>query len=86
MTIRLSDRTGRLFIAVFVILGTMACEDDPVDALQAIPVDETLQISGLSAPVRVYRTELNVPHIFATNALVRGTVPNHNKPIIMENK
>ena len=57
-------------LSVFVILSSACTKDDP-DPLTSIRVDETITLTGLSDEVRVYRTELNVPHIFARSALDR---------------
>ena len=70
---------ARLFIRGLILAFALApfaagCDDDSVDALEAIAIDDTIRLNGLSAPVRVYRTELNVPHIFASNPLDRYRV------------
>ena len=57
-------------LSVYVILSSGCTKDDP-DPLTSIRVDETIALTGLSDEVRVYRTELNVPHIFARSALDR---------------
>ncbi|MEC8049771.1 MAG: penicillin acylase family protein, partial [Myxococcota bacterium] len=66
--------TQGLMLALALAPFAASCDDDSVDALEAISIDETIRLNDLSAPVRVYRTELNVPHIYATNALDRYRV------------
>ena len=70
---------ARLFIRGLILAFALApfaagCDDDSVDALEAIAIDDTIRLNGLSAPVRVYRTELNVPIFFASNPLDRYRV------------
>lgn len=69
-----SEILGSRALFILLALQLVGCGKDATSALESIPVDETVQISGLSAEVRVYRSELNVPHIFAKNPLDRYRV------------
>ncbi|MGK0360648.1 MAG: penicillin amidase [Bradymonadia bacterium] len=39
----------------------------PAERIEAVPETERWQLAGLTAPVQVVRTEMNVPHIYAQN-------------------
>lgn len=60
----------------------------PADRLQALPADETWNLTGVFAPVHVVRTEGSVPHIYASSrrdlSFVQGFVVARDRFFMMD--
>ncbi len=71
------------------LLLTVACSGDaPTSVLDDVAVSETWSVDGLTCPAHVVRTEMGVPHVYATNrtdlARVQGFVVARDRYFFME--